>query len=70
MKPSANPESRGAQRRDLDLAGIVIVEAIRGDNEGITGTVRFDDAGVGGQLRVCHGSTVALVSCPRSRRSC
>ena len=66
----ANPESRGAQRRDLDLAGIVVVVLVRGDNEGITGTVRLDETGVSGQLRVCHGSTVALVSRQRSRRSC
>ena len=66
----ANPESRGAQRRDLNLAGIVVVVLVRGDDEGITGTVGLDDAGVGGQLRVHHGTTVAPVSQACSRRSC
>ena len=61
---------RGAQRRDLNLAGIVIVVLVRGDDEGVTGAVCLDDAGVGGQLRVCHGSTVALVPRARSGRSC
>ena len=64
----ADSEGRRAQRRNLDLAGVVVVVLVRGDDEGITGTVGLDDAGVGGQLRVHHGSTVTPDSRARSPR--
>ena len=62
----ANPERGGTQSRDLGLAGVIVVVAVRGDDERITGTVRLDDTGVGGQLRVHHASTVAPTPWPRS----
>ena len=62
----ADPEGRGTQRRDLVHARIVIVVAVRGDDERVTGSVGLHDAGVGGQLRIRHGSTVAVAPRPRS----
>ena len=63
-----NPERGGTQSRDLGLAGVIVVVAVRGDDERITGTVSLHDTGVGGQLRVHHASTVAPTPWPRSRR--